>query len=339
MDDDLDDNSGGGGGLVRLDNLEQAVEEAAAAVQMNELIMRHFNRLSADVRRSVIAFVTKPSRPQIIRPDTFAERGELVACARDLFARHQKLNRAKAFAQAIEAWKAGNGDEFKRWRVIAQSVGGFLDDYPQEEFEGRLEDLQHWAIARAAPVREGAGEQQFVADIQIHLPDDHDAASAPAIALLPKREGDLKYATDMGRSLLAGFDLRRVAVVSDICADDSYAHCGFASAARDAGIRRVEELNEGRKIPIDTVLAAVFSIKGLKKQDGGVIRPPLALSNLISLKIHTMSGKYPAELVWCLTGRNVPVHLDGDDPTKPPSELITDWEVCATTLNAEGQDL
>lgn len=202
------------------------------------------------------------------------------------------------------------------------------------------------ARSRGRPI--DVKDQTFATDvvgggIQVELPTPEQPDAV--MDLLPRAEcGDSMPSTQKTNRILAEIQDNplRAAAVRDIYA--LHPHLGFASAARDTTFQEIIALNEKRDIQerIRYILAGIFSIRGLFIPDQEPLVPPDEewIENIISLRVHTKSDKYPSELGWLLRGENSPPQSGDNRKRRNVSvpeigagvELITDWNVVVTDL-------
>lgn len=267
-------------------------------------------------------------------PDRSAREVRDVGSARDLWMRHKLLLRSPDIVAAAKAGPAAI-------EVIRQKIaklGGFLQDYPLDLIKGRILDPLHWIIFEAKGKKINRAsyppfleKERYAADIQIHIPDDKPDA-ALYFDLPDTGKGDTYFdGEDIADTIRA--EPAIAGCVADFCAEDDVAHQGFASKARDEGIRYIREvINSRRRQRIRFLIAEIFTATGVRLQDGEIVQFPTPITNTASKAAHLFSEKHGTILGWRRVNDEVPVMCEDDDPAKPPAVILTDWDVMIHTI-------
>lgn len=252
--------------------------------------------------------------------------------------RHNGLHQARLFADALLQYEeavSAEGQEsalepaYKR----ARDLGGFLEWYtPEMVLEWMQSPRRLFVYAMGSPIDpQTLAERAAIigGDIHLEIPeDDPDAELACSLPHLDNGDDLFDVQNQQVRSILEEIKANHAIAgcVRDIAADDTVAHLGFASQARSTAFEHVKALP--RKNPIRYMIAELFSVTGLRTQDGKEIRiqsPHSPIANIMSMIVHARSKKYPALMGWRLRNKEAPVCLNGDDPGKQPSKLLVDW--------------
>ena len=253
-----------------------------------------------------------------------------------LYERHEGLVRSELIAQTILSLR-DNADSpdakaaLDDVRAIIQNFGAFLMHYPKAKIEERLTS-PNWVVSEVSGRQINPGPDfgtiRSAADCQCHIPTDR--AGAPLVVDLPG-EQDVSIAANVIREISEG--KQHAGLVADLCSEQSMSHLRLAGAARAAAFEEILSRNAVRKQPIRYMTAEIFSVKGLRLQDGSTIlledfsEQPIGNETSLYMHQHSRRPGFAASIGWILRDRTVQVTLEGQD-----HQLLLDWYVMVHDL-------